>query len=758
MTALTSDPFVHALAWALVHFLWQGAAIAALVLLWLRVGRPTPQARYAGGVAALAALLLAPVATFAVRAAATPAEPAAVTVRPLPAEPGDRMPVAVSPPAPVTAADFRTQAHTPLPAADIAVVGVVVAWLGGVLLLTVRLAGGWILARRLTVRGATPAAAEVCDRAVVLSRRLGLTRAVRIAESTAVSVPVLVGWMKPVVLFPAAALSGLSPGQVDALIAHELAHVRRHDYLVNLLQSVVETLLFYHPAVWIVSREVREAREQCCDDLAIGVSDRVVYVSALADLAAIAQTPHIAMAATSGSLLRRVQRLLGQPHEPSGPGMACLGVLTLALVLGGIVPSTLGMSASVAGSGSEDHPAGGPLDAMAGGRASIVGEGPIGDLPRAIAAGVPADVRTASGEDEARSERRAEVPPRLDQEARGVRQVDADPGEPGERAEQAQPPLEQRVAVPADVRALEVRLSDLERQVAAARTAGQQQQQEAAAPGSTVGDLRSTAQLEARAVRARSEVDAAQTLLRRVRELVERGLVPPSHVVDAEARLASGLRELSALAREASAILDETAMRDAIDGRLGQLQAQSRVAEARADVPAARQEVERLRQRFDVGLASIGELADAEARLAAAERRLASAAAELELQHEEVALRRLRLEALARLARELEEANWDVRAGIGAGDPGGLPAGPLVTDPAAEVQAGDILAIEIAGEPDLPRHFRVNPDGTIRLPLVGAITVAGLTAQQVRDTVAGALEQRQLAEGRTVTVSLLRPD
>lgn len=756
MMALTSDPFVHALAWALVHFLWQGAAIAALVLLWLRAGRPTPQARYAGGVAALAALLLAPVATFAVRAAATPAEPAAVAVLPLPAEPGDRTPEIVSARGSAIAADLWAQAHTPLPAADSAAVAIVVAWLAGVLLLTVRLAGGWILVRRLTVRGVTSAAPEVCDRAAALSRRLGLTRAVRIAGSTAVTVPVLVGWMKPVVLFPAAALSGLSPGQIDALLAHELAHVRRHDYLVNILQSVVETLLFYHPAVWIVSREVREAREQCCDDLAIGVCDRVVYVSALADLAAIAQTPHIAMAATGGSLLRRVQRLLGRPHEPSGPGMAGLGVLTLALVLGGIVPSVLGMSASVAGSASQGHPAGGPLDVMPGGRASSVGEGQIDDVPRAIAAGVPAAVQGASGEDEARSERRVEVPLSVDQGARGLRQADAHPGEPGERADQAPPSLEQSVPVPADVRALDVRLADLERQVAAARTAGQQQG--AAAPGGAVGDLRSTAQLEARALHARSEIDAARALVARVRQLADVGLVPPSHVVDAEARLASGLRELSVLALEARAALEETAMRDALDARRGQLQARSRVVQAQADVPAARQEFERLRQLFDVGTASRGELADAEARLVAAERRLASAAAELELQQEEVALGQVRLDALARLVRELEEANVRVRAGIGAGDPDGLPAGPLVTDPAAEVQAGDILAIEIAGEPDLPRRFRVDLDGTIRLPLVGAITVAGLTAQQVRDTVAGALEERQLAEGRTVTVSLLRPD
>ena len=136
---------------------------------------------------------------------------------------------------------------------------------------------------------------------------------VEILESAAVAVPTLVGWVKPVVLLPAAALAGLTAVQLEAILAHELAHVRRHDYLVNLLQSIVETLLFYHPAVWWVSAEVRAEREHCCDDLAIAVcGDRLVYVSALAELTSI-ERQVFALAATDGSLLTRVRRILGQP-------------------------------------------------------------------------------------------------------------------------------------------------------------------------------------------------------------------------------------------------------------------------------------------------------------------------------------------------------------------------------------------------------------------------------------------------------------
>jgi protein involved in polysaccharide export with SLBB domain len=138
------------------------------------------------------------------------------------------------------------------------------------------------------------------------------------------------------VLLPAAAMSGLSLEQVEALLAHELAHVRRHDYLVNLLQSAVETLLFYHPAVWLVSRRVRQERELCCDDLAISVcSDRVAYASALADLESLRAMPSPALAATGGSLLTRVRRILGHDEVSAlaGRSQSLAGVAILASII-----------------------------------------------------------------------------------------------------------------------------------------------------------------------------------------------------------------------------------------------------------------------------------------------------------------------------------------------------------------------------------------------------------------------------------------
>ena len=144
----------------------------------------------------------------------------------------------------------------------------------------------------------------------------------------------VIGWLRPVVLVPTAALAGLPPAQLEALLAHELAHVRRHDYLVNLLQAVVETLLFYHPAVWWVSRQVRAEREHCCDDIAVSVCDRVDYVSALSALAAIAAPPRLALAATDGRLVSRVRRLLRrEPAEQGAASVWLSAAVAIALVV-----------------------------------------------------------------------------------------------------------------------------------------------------------------------------------------------------------------------------------------------------------------------------------------------------------------------------------------------------------------------------------------------------------------------------------------
>ena len=150
--------------------------------------------------------------------------------------------------------------------------------------------------------------------------------------------PTVVGWLRPAILLPIAALASLSPAQVEAILAHELAHIRRHDYAVNVLQTIAETLLFYHPSVWWLSRRIRAEREHCCDDIAVALcGDAVGYAQALAELETwrtVSAT--MAMAATGGTLLDRVRRILQVPltDEPRSPSWAVTLALTLVFTAG----------------------------------------------------------------------------------------------------------------------------------------------------------------------------------------------------------------------------------------------------------------------------------------------------------------------------------------------------------------------------------------------------------------------------------------
>ncbi len=163
-----------------------------------------------------------------------------------------------------------------------------------------------------------------------------IARPVRLLVSSRVESPCIVGWLRPVVLAPLGALTGLAPEYVEALLAHELAHIQRHDYLVNVLQGIVESLLFYHPAVWWLSSQIRTEREHCCDDLAVAASgDVLTYARALAELES-ARPAHFktALAANDGSLVRRIRRLVDPGAQaPSGWGAAwVLSVLMLLAV------------------------------------------------------------------------------------------------------------------------------------------------------------------------------------------------------------------------------------------------------------------------------------------------------------------------------------------------------------------------------------------------------------------------------------------
>jgi uncharacterized protein (TIGR03435 family) len=189
---------------------------------------------------------------------------------------------------------------------------IVPGWLFGVIVLLARTAAGWWHVRRLHRRALSSMRSSWQHMGNRVASRLRLTRVVRFVELPDVDVPLVIGCLRPIVVLPIAAITQLNVAQVEAILAHELAHVRRHDYLVNLMQTLAETLLFYHPAVWWLSGRIRDEREHCCDDVAVAVcGDPVGYAAALAELEVWRGGElNLAAAATGGSLLNRVRRIL----------------------------------------------------------------------------------------------------------------------------------------------------------------------------------------------------------------------------------------------------------------------------------------------------------------------------------------------------------------------------------------------------------------------------------------------------------------
>jgi hypothetical protein len=217
--------------------------------------------------------------------------------------------------------------------------GVGVDLVGGVMALSLRSLGGWIAAERFARRCTCPPEGIWEERFAALAKRLRISKPVRLAVSALAQVPAVVGWARPIVLVPAGVFAGLTAEQIEALLAHELAHVCRNDYLVNLFQTIAETLLFYHPAVWWVNRQIRNERENCCDDIAVEIcGNRLAYVRALTELEQMRDgTPRLAMASTGGSLLNRVQRLLHMKQTAGSAHsgwIAGIGIVAALLVAG----------------------------------------------------------------------------------------------------------------------------------------------------------------------------------------------------------------------------------------------------------------------------------------------------------------------------------------------------------------------------------------------------------------------------------------
>ena len=357
-----TPPVSQAFGWTLLHSLWQGGLIALLYWVYARTAKNAARPRYALSCVALALCLAWPVATFwQLRGAARGiAANASAPDKPLPVN--EILPDAgdVNGPPATAVTKFVSPARPAMSVWQPKLAGVLSAvspyllllWILGVIALSLRALGGAWAVRRWRKHG-VPVAAHWQANLTQMARRVGVARPVRLCAAAWTQTPIVFGWLRPVLLVPVGAFTGLPPRHLEALLAHELAHLRRHDFLVNLLQIAVETLLFYHPAVWWLSRNIRLEREHICDDIAVAATgDAVLYARALTNLETIRQRgdwTSLALAANGGLLMQRIQRLIRpQQRQSSAPGALwaiCLGLL-LGLGVFALMPVNKGLSAS----------------------------------------------------------------------------------------------------------------------------------------------------------------------------------------------------------------------------------------------------------------------------------------------------------------------------------------------------------------------------------------------------------------------------
>ena len=353
-----SNPLLTKVGFALLHFLWQGLLIAAVTSAGLRsLKHASSSSRYLFALAMFGVLALLPPVTFLLVD-----RPAIVVTQTPLSEQSFTSDIAMPPDSTQNQQDVAVQVDTvktlrgneePVRSEPVGGRGFAIGnspqmlsvlalvWAGGVCLLSLRLAFGWIMMLRVRRSGLSAVPAHVQAMCDTLCMAVPVRRVVSVFESTIVQVPAVVGWLKPLILVPENLLTGLSDAELRAILAHELAHLRRHDYLINLGQIVIENLLFYHPVVWWLSSQIRHERENCSDDIAADVcGSKVLIARALTTLAQLnVRTSTMLPAATGGSLVQRIRRLLQADVKPErmnsggiGFGILCL-ILPLAVAL-----------------------------------------------------------------------------------------------------------------------------------------------------------------------------------------------------------------------------------------------------------------------------------------------------------------------------------------------------------------------------------------------------------------------------------------
>jgi beta-lactamase regulating signal transducer with metallopeptidase domain len=335
-----------ALGWTLVHFIWQGAALALAYAVIDRLTRRTSSAlRYLVALGAFALMPIAVIATFA-REMRTSSFTTAIVQRETAvsrfhlsatkAAVAQDLALTASPAVNRNRAWLADHLEPALPWIDD-------LWMIGVSLLALRAMGGWCQLQMLRKRARWTIPSDLAHQFHQISMQMQLAGQITLRISDEVISPLAMGAWRATVILPASAALRMPPSELEAVLAHELAHIRRFDYLCNLFQTAVESVLFFHPAVWWLSRTVRDRREVCCDEIAVSVcADPIVYARALLRLEEekTAQLQlAVALKGSNGSLLRRVKLVLGdgttaENRASSGVRAAAAAILVMGLLFG----------------------------------------------------------------------------------------------------------------------------------------------------------------------------------------------------------------------------------------------------------------------------------------------------------------------------------------------------------------------------------------------------------------------------------------
>jgi beta-lactamase regulating signal transducer with metallopeptidase domain len=360
---LLSPQLINVAGWTLIHSVWQLTLIAFCYLTFRAVLRvrnqhSNPQLLYGAGCCALLAMLAAPLFTGAIlslnpqsrdwteHAFHQAGSPETTMQRELVLEtnPATIEPIGVSKIATSTHLAIAESA-SPEPVSTnppTLFFWLVLAWILGVMLFAIRPTLGMLNVRRLVNSKNKPAPERLQKIAEQIGTQLRVRRLVRLVESALVQVPTVVGYFRPVILLPATAVTGLTESQLKLILTHEFAHIQRNDFLVNVGQSFIETLLFYHPAIWWISGQVRMERENCCDDLAANHSGGPVSLAEALMALEESRVVAPALAANGGQLVSRIRRLL---HKPEPKVRLGLGWTTCGLIA---LISMIALSASMA--------------------------------------------------------------------------------------------------------------------------------------------------------------------------------------------------------------------------------------------------------------------------------------------------------------------------------------------------------------------------------------------------------------------------